>query len=140
MISYFSHSGVFTLQLQQQLFTSIENAWDFFSNPRNLNVLTPENLKFAITSPSIPSIYVGQIITYRIEILKGIRTNWITEITHVVNGHYFVDEQRFGPYKFWHHEHFFEKNENGVLMTDRVTYKVPFGIIGKLTNSLFVKK
>lgn len=85
-------------------------------------------------------MFAGQIIEYTVSPVLGIKLNWVTEITHVENNHYFVDEQRFGPYTFWHHKHFIKQVEGGVEMTDIVHYKLPFGFIGRIVNSLFVKK
>ena len=85
-------------------------------------------------------MYPGQIISYKVAPLPGIKTNWVTEITHVQEGHFFVDEQRFGPYSMWHHEHHFHQEENQVLMIDKVSYKIPFGVLGHLAQLLFVKK
>ena len=93
-----------------------------------------------LTTPESDSMYAGQIISYYIRPLMGIRVFWMTEITHVAEGRYFVDEQRFGPYAFWHHTHFFTPVTGGVLMTDVVHYKLPFGIFGRLAHWLFVKK
>jgi ligand-binding SRPBCC domain-containing protein len=95
---------------------------------------------FSITSDITSAAYEGQIISYKIGILPGLSTSWITEITHINDQKYFVDEQRSGPYSMWHHEHFFEKNESGVMMADKVSYKVPFGIIGRMANRLFIEK
>ncbi len=95
---------------------------------------------FRITSGKSAKMYPGQIISYRVAPLPGIKTNWVTEITHVKEGHFFVDEQRFGPYRMWHHEHHFVEDGNQVLMTDKVSYKIPFGFLGHLAQVLFVKK
>ena len=133
------HSGIYTLLAKQELPISIEQAWEFFSNPGNLGEITPENMGFKITSGKVDKMYAGQIITYKIGILPGIKSNWVTEITHINEGKYFVDEQRFGPYKMWHHEHVFKASDNGVLMTDKVSYKLPFGFLGHIAQSLFVK-
>ena len=80
------------------------------------------------------------IITYKITPLLGIKLNWMTEITQVKFGEYFVDEQRSGPYALWHHEHHFTEIKGGVHMTDIVHYALPFGIIGRLTNKILVRK
>jgi ligand-binding SRPBCC domain-containing protein len=85
-------------------------------------------------------MYPGQLITYKVSPFKGVQMNWVTEITHVLHGEYFVDEQRFGPYRFWHHRHFLESVDNGAIMTDLVSYKLPMGIIGKMMHFLFIKK
>src|SRR5690606_35147038 len=86
------------------------------------------------------AMYAGQIIEYKVRPLLGIQLSWVTEITHIVEGSYFVDEQRFGPYSFWHHQHFIKPVTGGVEMTDIVHYKIPLGIIGRIMNSLFIKK
>jgi len=84
-------------------------------------------------------MYPGQIIEYDVTPLMGINMHWVTEITHVVHHQYFVDEQRFGPYAFWHHKHFLKEIPGGVEMSDLLHYKVPFGILGTAVNSLFIK-
>jgi ligand-binding SRPBCC domain-containing protein len=94
---------------------------------------------FKITSGTPTKMYSGQIITYKVSPFPGVKTNWVTEITHVSAGSFFVDEQRFGPYRMWHHEHHFEVQNDGVLMTDRVSYKLPLGFLGRIAHLLFVK-
>jgi ligand-binding SRPBCC domain-containing protein len=140
MISIEKHSGIYTLISKQQLTVGIEVAWNFFSNPDNLSKITPDHMGFDVTSGETPKMYQGQIISYKIGILPLIKVHWVTEITHVSDRKHFVDEQRFGPYRMWHHEHFFEENELGVMMTDKVSYKIPFGIIGIIANKFFIKK
>jgi ligand-binding SRPBCC domain-containing protein len=140
MISFKSYSGIYCLEASQFLPISIAEAWDFFSSPENLSKITPPHMGFLITSGTPGKMYPGQIITYKVSPLPGFTTNWITEITHVREHRYFVDEQRFGPYRMWHHEHHFEAQGNGVCMTDRVSYKIPFGIIGRLAHWLFIRK
>ncbi len=125
----------------QKLPISVDQAWDFFSSPVNLQEMTPSSMGFLITSPEkFDRMYPGQIITYKVSPVLGIPLDWCTEITQVVKNEIFVDEQRFGPYAFWHHRHMFKEIENGVEMTDMVYYKMPMGIIGSMLNSLFVKK
>jgi len=140
MITFKKHSGIYTMELTQELPIDIDTAWDFFSSPKNLAQITPPYMGFLITSQNIEKMHVGQIITYKIGILPGIKQNWVTEITHIQDKLFFVDEQRFGPYAMWHHEHHFKKTDNGLLMTDRVSYKIPFGIFGHIAQGLFVKK
>ncbi len=140
MIEFRSHSGIYTLRVSQWLNISMNEAWEFFSSPENLEKITPPHMGFVITSGSPAKMFAGQIITYKVSPIPGIKTNWVTEITHVDEQHYFVDEQRFGPYSMWHHEHHFEIQDNGVLMTDRVSYKLPFGFLGKIAHWFFVKK
>lgn len=131
----------YVLERSQELPISLDEAWSFFSTPENLKVITPDHLGFEITSnTSLEKMYSGQLISYKVKPVLGIPLNWVTEIKNVVDKNYFIDEQRFGPYKFWYHEHWFKKTENGVLMTDRVTYALPFGILGRFGNAVFVKK
>lgn len=127
---------------QQKLPVTLTQAWDFFSSPLNLSKITPPHMNFIITSnyTKESKMYEGMIITYKVSPLLGIKMNWMTEITTVNEGKYFIDEQKFGPFKFWHHEHHFEEIENGVLMTDKLSYAVPFGILGEMANKLIVAK
>ena len=140
MITFRSHSGIYTLESAQHLNITMEQAWDFFSSPRNLSVITPPHMGFDITSGATEKMFPGQIITYKVAPFPGIRTNWVTEITHVSKGKFFVDEQRFGPYRMWHHVHRFEQTADGVLMTDQVSYKLPLGVLGRFAHALFVKR
>ena len=132
-INMTKQSGIYTLTSEQILPLSLEEAWDFFTVPSNLDKITPKEMAFRITNKPPAKTYKGQIITYKIGILPGISSNWITEITHLEDKKFFVDEQRFGPYAMWHHEHHFtEISANEVLMTDIVNYKMPLGILGDL--------
>jgi len=125
----------------QQVAATINEIWDFISSPSNLKKITPEHMGFVVTSNTgKEKMYPGMIITYKVSPLFGINLNWVTEITHVKDKEYFVDEQRIGPYSMWHHEHKIEPIEGGVLMTDIVTYQPPMGILGAIANSLFIKK
>ena len=128
-----------TLEQEQRLPISREAAWEFFSSPRNLDAITPPELGFTIVSVSGGRIYEGQIITYLVKILPAVRVSWVTEIKSVVEGESFVDEQRFGPYKFWHHRHTFEEIPGGVLMRDLVHYGLSYGPLGGLAHTLFVR-
>ena len=130
------------LKKEQAIPISLEEAWDFFSSPLNLSKITPEGMQFVVTSDHNPAtkMYAGMIITYIISPFLGIKMNWMTEITHVKEGEYFVDEQRFGPYALWHHQHHFKAIEGGVLMTDILDYAIPYGPIGRLANAIFVGK
>lgn len=121
---------------------SIEQAWAFFSSPLNLKKITPKEMKLVVTSDFTEdtAIYEGMLITYKVSPLPGIQMNWMTEITHVRDGKYFVDEQRFGPYALWHHEHHFKEIEGGVLMNDVLYYAIPYGFVGTIANQLFVGK
>ncbi|MBN2357533.1 SRPBCC family protein [candidate division KSB1 bacterium] len=128
------------LHREQLLSAAIDQVWAFFSDPRNLNEITPPEMRFEIITPLSGEMYEGQIIEYRIELIKGFKTKWLTEITHVVPGRYFVDEQRIGPYKFWHHQHTFIPEAQGVRMVDHVTYAAGYGVFGSLATKLWIKK
>jgi ligand-binding SRPBCC domain-containing protein len=131
---------IYQFRSKQILLISIKEAWEFFSNPSNLPKITPPWLNFEVTTQLDSKMYSGMIITYLVRPLLNIPTTWVTEITHVQEPNFFVDEQRFGPYKLWHHQHIFREAENGTEMEDIVTYAVPFGFIGRLTNSLIISK
>ena len=119
----------------------MDEAWAYFSTPKNLQEITPDDLKFKIlTDLGDDKMYAGQIINYIVTPFMGIPMRWTTEISQVKEGQYFVDEQRFGPYSFWHHKHFFEPIEGGVLATDIVDYALPLGPLGRFANWLFVGK
>lgn len=125
----------------QKIPASIEQVWDFISSPGNLKKITPEYMGFDITSGDLPEkMHPGMIISYKVSPVAGIKSTWVTEITHVRENEYFVDEQRIGPYSMWHHEHIIEPVENGVLMTDIVSYKPPLGFFGAIANKLIIQK
>ena len=133
--------AIYQLREKQKIPASAEEVWDFISTPANLSRITPEYMRFEITTPDMPEkMYPGMIIVYWVRPLLGIRMSWVTEITHIREGHYFVDEQRSGPYALWHHEHFLEPDGEGVVMSDIVTYKLPFGFLGRIAQALFVRK
>ncbi|MFK7954102.1 MAG: hypothetical protein AB8B73_14735 [Ekhidna sp.] len=140
MIAFSKHSGIYTLRVMQKLPIGLADAWNFFSSPTNLEKITPKHMGFSITSGVPDDMYAGQLISYKVSPLPGIKTNWITEITHVERHKFFVDEQRFGPYSMWHHEHHFEELADGIMMVDKVSYKIPFGLFGHMAQALFVKK
>ena len=119
---------------------SLDDAWAFFSNPKNLNEITPKDMVFEITSDLPAHIYEGLIITYIIRPMLNLPLYWCTEITHISDKHFFVDEQRKGPYHIWHHEHHFESVDGGVLMTDILHYDIGKSIFGWIAGHLFVHK
>jgi ligand-binding SRPBCC domain-containing protein len=131
----------YALKYETFLPTTLDNAWDFFSSPLNLAKITPPDMGFVVTSDykEDSKVYAGMIITYKISPLLGIKMNWMTEITHVKEKEYFVDEQRFGPYALWHHQHHFKAVEGGVQMTDLLHYAIPYGFIGRIANSILVE-
>lgn len=130
-----------TLKVNQEINASLSEAWDFFSSPENLQKITPSHMEFRILS-DIKGIkmFPGMIIEYIVKPLFGIPIKWVTEITHVENHKFFIDEQRFGPYKFWHHLHRFKIVDDKLIMEDILHYKLPFGFLGVLINRLFVRK
>ncbi|HVT85441.1 MAG TPA: SRPBCC family protein [Chitinophagaceae bacterium] len=133
--------AAYSIKTVQKIPLSLEEAWSFFSNPANLQLLTPDDMDFRVISKLHGTrMYAGQIIEYKVKPLLGISLYWMTEITHVEEQRFFVDEQRFGPYRFWHHQHHFRQIEGGVEMTDSVHYKNPLWLLGDLANFLFVKK
>ena len=131
---------LYRLLAKQALTVSKTDAWEFLSDPRNLKVITPEHMSFKIISGADRPMFQGQIIQYEVNPFPGYSTKWVTEIAHVKEGEYFVDEQRFGPYALWHHKHFLHELEGGVEMEDVIDYKIPFGILGRLAQPLLVKK
>ncbi|MCB1124188.1 MAG: SRPBCC family protein [Verrucomicrobiae bacterium] len=130
---------MYTFERKQKIPRTLDEVWDFFSTPKNLQEMTPESLNFEILSENENKIYEGQIIEYRIEIMPGIKRRWTTEISEVQERKEFVDEQIKGPYRYWHHRHTFEEAEDGVWMTDRVNFNMPFWILGKLAYHSFVR-
>ncbi len=131
----------YTLKTVQRLPISLDQAWDFFSSPRNLKEITPAYMNFRVlTNSDSEKMFSGQIITYRVSPLLGIPMFWMTEITHVRDHEYFIDEQRFGPYALWHHKHFFKEVPGGVEMTDFLDYKLPLGFLGNIVHALFVRR
>ena len=134
-------SKVYSLKALQRIPMTIDDAWDFFSNPANLTSITPDDMSFKIISLHHGALmYPGQIIEYKLRPLLGIPFYWMTEITHVGDKKCFVDEQRFGPFGLWHHQHHFREIEGGVEMTDIVHYKLPLWFLGDIAHALFVKK
>ena len=132
---------IHSLKFQQDIPIPIEQAWAFISDPRNLPKITPPNMEFSITSEVPSKIYPGLIITYRVAPLFRIPLCWVTEITHVDQGRYFVDEQRFGPYRFWHHQHFLQPlSDNATSMLDIVHYALPFDPFSRLIHPILVRK
>jgi len=128
------------LQIEQFLKISLEDAWEFFSSPKNLNRITPGNMHFKILNEVPEKVYPGAMIIYDISPFLNIHFKWVTEITEVKHQEYFVDEQRKGPYRIWHHEHHFKKADGGVLMTDKLYYDIGKSFFGWMAGNLFVHK
>lgn len=132
--------GFYQIKSTQKIPASKSEIWDFISSPKNLREITPDELDFEITSKDLPEkMYTGMIITYKVRPLFGIKMTWVTEITHVEDGQFFIDEQRVGPYSIWHHQHHIKEVEGGVEMTDIVSYRPPFGFLGSIANALIIK-
>ncbi len=130
---------IYTKRSVQNLPISLNEAWDFLSDPKNLKTITPDYMGFIIESGADRPMFPGQIIQYIVTPVMGIKTKWVTEITHVHDKQYFVDEQRYGPYALWHHKHFIKEIPGGVEMEDIIDYKVPMGWIGQLVHPIIVK-
>lgn len=134
-------SKVYSLKSVQKVPASLDQVWRFFSDAGNLAAVTPPQLNLKVTNEVYGNgVYAGQVMTYNVKPLLGISLAWMTEITHVEEKKYFVDEQRKGPYKLWHHQHHFNAIGGGVEMIDLVHYRLPFGLLGNLAHGLFVKK
>jgi len=118
---------------------SLDVVWEFFSSPSNLSKITPPEMGFLITSPVQTEMYPGMFITYKVSPALGIKLEWVTEITQVSSKKFFIDEQRLGPYRIWHHEHHFREVEGGVEMHDKLYYQVPLGFIGRLADLFFIQ-
>ncbi len=128
------------LQFEQFLPVSLEEAWNFFSTPKNLNRITPGDVHFKILNEVPDRVYPGAMIIYDISPFLNIHFKWVTEITVVKHQEYFVDEQRKGPYCIWHHEHHFQKTDGGVMMIDKLYYDIGKSVFGWMAGKLFVDK
>ena len=128
------------LERRLEIQITLKEAWDFFSNPANLTDITPPRLGFKMTSEAPERIYPGLIMTYKVSPFFGLPVNWVTEITHVKEPEFFVDDQRLGPYKLWHHEHMFKETGGGVEAHDLVHYALPLGLLGDIAHELVVKR
>ena len=130
---------IYTVHKKQQLPITVDEAWKFLSNPRNLKIITPSYMSFDIISGAEKPMFAGQIIQYLVTPILGIKTKWVSEITHFEEKKYFVDVQLYGPYALWHHKHFIYKIEGGVELEDIIDYKVPLGILGQMVHPFIVK-
>ena len=126
------------LYRQQIVKAPLKEVWAYFATPQNLNEMTPDDMKFEIVHGGEGKMFEGQVIEYRVQFMPLIKSLWLTEIAHVNEGSYFVDEQRIGPYRLWYHEHSFEAVEGGTQITDQVTYVMPFGFLGDIVHAVWV--
>ncbi|GFO64065.1 SRPBCC family protein [Geomonas paludis] len=131
---------MYLMKQEQLLPLSPEQAWEFFVHPGNLPRITPPNLGFKITGELPDKMHAGMIVTYTVTPFLGMAVNWVTEITHMQEPYFFVDEQRFGPYRMWHHQHIFTETPQGTLMTDLVHYVLPFGPLGRVAAPLVARR
>ena len=131
---------MYQFKRKQLVKTDIATCWEFFSSPNNLSKITPTYMGFDVLTDVPQRMYEGLMIEYRVRPLLGIPMRWITEITHVKDYQYFVDEQRLGPYTIWHHEHHFHETDEGIEMTDIVSYQVPFGILGRMAHPIIIQR
>jgi ligand-binding SRPBCC domain-containing protein len=132
--------GLYQMKTEQKVPADMKTLWNFISSPRNLSKITPEHMGFQITNEPIPEkMYPGMIISYKVKPLFGIEMNWVSEITQLREYEYFIDEQRVGPYAIWHHEHHVKEIDGGVLMSDIISYKPPFGFLGDIANTIIIK-
>jgi len=130
---------IYEIHTRQKLPISKQEAWEFLSDPKNLQEIMPEEMGFEIMSGADRKMFTGQLLQYKVTPLPGFNTKWVTEITHVEKPDYFVDIQLYGPYALWHHKHFIHEIEGGVEIEDLVHYKIPFGILGRLMHPILVK-
>ena len=131
----------YQLHREQIIPSTIDKVWEFISSPANLKIITPDYMGFDIITPDLnKKMYPGMIISYKVSPLLGIKMTWVTEITHIVEKEYFIDEQRIGPYAIWHHEHKIELCDQGVMMSDIVSYKPPFWFLGVIANRIFIRR
>lgn len=141
IICLYEIMAIYKLKRTQLIKADLDKVWDFFTNPDNLANITPDSMGFKVTSEYLQKeVYPGQVITYKVAPLLNIPMFWMTEITTVIPKKLFVDEQRRGPYKLWHHQHHFEETDSGILMTDMVYYELPMFFLGSIAHSLFVKR
>jgi ligand-binding SRPBCC domain-containing protein len=143
MLQFSYQSGLYTLVSKMIVKTDLQTLWDFISLPENLSRITPPAMDFMITFRSSlngDKMYSGQIIAYKVKPLPVFDASWVTEITQVQEKKYFIDEQRFGPYKFWHHQHIIRETPEGVEMTDIVSYKLPMAFIGRWFGGWLVRQ
>ncbi len=131
---------IYYLRREQRIPAELQTVWDYFCDSKNLNEITPPDMNFEIIAGADEKMYAGQIIEYRVEFIRGVKSLWLTEIAHVRELEYFVDEQRVGPYRFWFHQHRFEPIRGGVKMTDLVTYAPPFGWLGDAATALWIRR
>ena len=131
---------MYQLHQEQTLNATKNELWEFISRPENLNEITPPEMEFTIVSDVPDEMYSGLLIQYEVKLPLLGTSDWVTEIKHIIPGKQFVDEQRIGPYSFWYHYHGLQETEDGIKMTDQVSYQPPYGILGKMVNRLMISQ
>lgn len=143
MLQFTHQSGIYTISAKTLVRTDVQTLWDFISLPENLLKITPPDMEFRITFRSSldgEKMYPGQIIAYKLRPMPFFKASWVTEITQVLEKRFFIDEQRFGPYRFWHHQHILQEADGGIEMIDIVSYKLPYGFLGRWVGGRLVRK
>jgi ligand-binding SRPBCC domain-containing protein len=128
----------YTLDQSQFIRRPLTEVFAFFSDPSNLQLLTPPLLKFRILTPTPIEMREGALIDYRISV-RGIPLRWQTRIESYDPMRSFVDTQSRGPYHSWRHTHSFEVRGDGTDVKDHVEYSLPFGPLGAIVHGLFVR-
>lgn len=130
---------IYEINTRQKLPITRQEAWEFLSDPKNLQEIMPDDMGFEIISGADKKMFTGQLLQYNVTPLPGFKTKWVTEITHVEQPNYFVDIQLYGPYALWHHKHFIHEIDGGVEVEDLVHYKLPLGVLGRWMHPIVVK-
>jgi ligand-binding SRPBCC domain-containing protein len=131
---------IYTFKQTQFIPATVDTVWDFFATPENLRHLTPPEVNFEkLLMTGGATMYAGQMIAYKLNPFPFLRVRWTTEITQVVPKKYFIDDQRFGPFALWQHQHFFIEKNGGCEMIDEVSYAIPFGVLGRMVHALLVE-
>jgi ligand-binding SRPBCC domain-containing protein len=132
--------SIYTFRKTQFLKCTLQEAWAFFSDPKNLNEITPDDMSFEIIGNPPEKMYAGLMIQYRVKPLLNIPMQWLTEITQVQEPFFFIDEQRVGPYSLWHHQHHFKAVDGGIEMEDIIHYRIPFAPLSNVMNPIVKNK
>jgi len=130
---------VYVLRERQEVARPLDEVFEVFSRPENLEALTPDELRFRILTPKPVEMRAGTLIDYELR-LSGVPIRWRTLITTCEPPHRFVDEQLKGPYALWHHRHTFTAVDGGTAIEDEVHYALPFGPLGRIAHALYVRR
>lgn len=130
---------LYTLKREQFIMSDRESVFSFFKLPENLEKITPSEVGFVILTPKPIKMHIGTVLDYTIN-LFGFKVRWTTLISEYDEPYGFIDIATKSPYSFWHHQHSFQETAEGTIMTDEVTYALPFGFLGRIIHNLWVKK